>query len=156
MVYNTTIHPTTLPPPTETHCLYILYIYFGKGGGVGEVREKVEGQQYTRGVPTWLTVSPVYKIYETPVKTTFRVLCLYNPSSMCSGIGWKLWLVRARCSSCWASPCAPRAGYTSSIYSTSGAPPPSSYSALLRFVILKNCWKDKKNCFRHFSNMYEI
>ncbi len=42
MVSNTTQHP-----PTATHCLYILYFYFGKGG---EVREKVEGQQYTRGV----------------------------------------------------------------------------------------------------------
>ncbi len=28
----------------------ILYVYFGKGGGLGEVREKVEGQQFTRGV----------------------------------------------------------------------------------------------------------
>ncbi len=38
------------PPPTATHCLYILQVYFGTGGGVGEVREKVEGQQFTRGV----------------------------------------------------------------------------------------------------------
>jgi hypothetical protein len=28
----------------------MLYVYFGKGGGLGEVREKVEGQQFTRGV----------------------------------------------------------------------------------------------------------
>jgi hypothetical protein len=28
----------------------VLYVYFGKGGGVGEVREKVERQQFTRGV----------------------------------------------------------------------------------------------------------
>ncbi len=47
MVYNATQHP---PPPTATHCLYILYAYFGKGGGVGEVREKVEEQHFTRGV----------------------------------------------------------------------------------------------------------
>ncbi len=51
MVYNTTQHP---PPPTATHCLDILYVDFGKGGGVGwgggEVREKVEGQQFTRVV----------------------------------------------------------------------------------------------------------
>jgi hypothetical protein len=44
---------------------------------VGEVREKVEGQQYTRGFEntnmTDCTVSPVYKLYLTPVKTTFRV-----------------------------------------------------------------------------------
>ncbi len=40
-------HPPPPPPPPATHCLYILYVYFGKGG---EVKEKVEGQQYTRGV----------------------------------------------------------------------------------------------------------
>jgi hypothetical protein len=45
MVYNTTQHT---PPPTATDFLYILYVYFG--GGVGEVTEKVEGQQFTRGV----------------------------------------------------------------------------------------------------------
>jgi hypothetical protein len=27
-----------------------MYVYFGKGGGVGEAREKVEGQQFTRGI----------------------------------------------------------------------------------------------------------
>ncbi len=47
MVYNTAQHP---PPPTATHCFYILYVYFGKAQGVGEVREKVEGQQFTREV----------------------------------------------------------------------------------------------------------
>jgi hypothetical protein len=38
---------------THSHTLSVytvLYVYFGKGGGVGEVREKVEGQQFTRGV----------------------------------------------------------------------------------------------------------
>jgi hypothetical protein len=41
MVYN-----------TATHCLYNIYCTFalGRWGGVGEVREKVEGQQFTRGV----------------------------------------------------------------------------------------------------------
>jgi hypothetical protein len=35
----------TPAPPTATHCLYILYVYFGKGGGRGmeKAREKVEG-----------------------------------------------------------------------------------------------------------------
>ncbi len=48
MVYNTTQHP---PPPTTTHCLYIMYVVnFRKRGGAEEVREKVEGQQFTRGV----------------------------------------------------------------------------------------------------------
>jgi hypothetical protein len=55
MVYNTTQHPPPTPtpnppPPTATHSQYILNVYFGRGGGVGEVREKVEGQQFTRGV----------------------------------------------------------------------------------------------------------
>jgi hypothetical protein len=39
----------------------------GRGGGVGEVREKVEGQQFSRGVEntntTDCTVSPVYELY---------------------------------------------------------------------------------------------
>jgi hypothetical protein len=46
------------PPPTATHCLYKLYVYFGKEEGEGrerEVREKVEGQQFTRGVETNMT-----------------------------------------------------------------------------------------------------
>jgi hypothetical protein len=40
MVYNTTQNP---PPPAATHCLYILYVYFGKG----EVREKGRGVENT-------------------------------------------------------------------------------------------------------------
>jgi hypothetical protein len=39
MVYST-IRP---PPPSDTHCLYILYTLFEMGGGGGEVREKIEG-----------------------------------------------------------------------------------------------------------------
>ncbi len=52
MVYNTTQHP-----PTFT-------LRMGGGGG-GEVREKVEGHSSQEGskIPTWLTVSPVYKLY---------------------------------------------------------------------------------------------
>jgi hypothetical protein len=46
MVYNTPQHPH--PQQPHTHCLYLLYVYFRKGGG--EIREKVEGQQFTRGV----------------------------------------------------------------------------------------------------------
>jgi hypothetical protein len=42
-------------------------VYIRKGDGVGEVREKVEGQQFTRGVENNnmidFTVSPVYKLY---------------------------------------------------------------------------------------------
>jgi hypothetical protein len=44
---------TPLPsPPTVTHCLYVMYISFGKVGRGEEVREKVEGQQYTSIVPS--------------------------------------------------------------------------------------------------------
>jgi hypothetical protein len=59
MVYNTTPQLNTTPPPQPlTVCIYGLYVLytFGKGGGVGEVREKVEGQQFTRGVEnTYMT-----------------------------------------------------------------------------------------------------
>jgi hypothetical protein len=41
----------TPPPPTAKHCLYTVHLLW-EGGGGGEVREKVEGQQYTRGVPS--------------------------------------------------------------------------------------------------------
>ncbi len=42
---------STPPPPTATHCLYtVRLLRDGVGVGVGEVREKVEGQQFTRGV----------------------------------------------------------------------------------------------------------
>jgi hypothetical protein len=50
VVYNTTQTPPP-PHPTATHCLFILYVYFGKEGGVGGgFREKVERQQFTRVV----------------------------------------------------------------------------------------------------------
>jgi hypothetical protein len=78
-------HNSTPPTPTATHCLYIperqyiLYTVFslGRGEGGKEVRENVEGQQYTSIVPSsmkapvhklgrkyqlWVNVSPVYKI----------------------------------------------------------------------------------------------
>jgi hypothetical protein len=49
MVYNTTqTHPPPPPPATYRHTLSVytvLYVYFGKGGGV---REKVEGQHSTQ------------------------------------------------------------------------------------------------------------
>jgi hypothetical protein len=66
MFYNTTQHP---PPATATHCLYILiYCAFtlGRGGGVWEVREEIEGQQFTRGENTNMTdyiSTQVYKLY---------------------------------------------------------------------------------------------
>ncbi len=49
MFYDTTLHPAR-PSPTQPHtvCMYCTFS-LGRGGGVGEVREKVEGQQFTRG-----------------------------------------------------------------------------------------------------------
>jgi hypothetical protein len=44
MAYNTTQHPP--PPQPHTDCTFNL----GRRGGVGKVREKLEGQQFTRGV----------------------------------------------------------------------------------------------------------
>jgi hypothetical protein len=50
MVYNTTQHhPTLTPPHSHTLSVYTVCLLW-KGAGVGEVREKVEGQQYSRGV----------------------------------------------------------------------------------------------------------
>jgi hypothetical protein len=61
MVYITTQHSPT--PPTATQFLCTIYCTItlgrGKGGGEGEVREKVEGSK----IATCLTVSPVYKLY---------------------------------------------------------------------------------------------
>jgi hypothetical protein len=49
MVNKKKQHPP--PPPTAPLCQYILCKFtLGRGGGVGQVREKAEGQQFTRGV----------------------------------------------------------------------------------------------------------
>ncbi len=71
MVYNTLQHP-------HGHTLFVYTVYLvWEGGEGGEVREKVEGQQYTSIVPSsmgatvhklgrkyqpWVNVSPIYKI----------------------------------------------------------------------------------------------
>jgi hypothetical protein len=57
MVYNTTQHPLT-PPPPHSHTLSVYTVlydlrspYSMKGGKrMGEVREKVQGKLFTRGV----------------------------------------------------------------------------------------------------------
>ncbi len=46
IIWSTTHLNTPPPPQPHTVCTFTL----GRGGGVGEVREKVEGQQFTRGV----------------------------------------------------------------------------------------------------------
>jgi hypothetical protein len=60
MVYNTNLTTPPLPPP-HRHKLSVYTVpYFGKGGG-GEVREKIEGQQYTRIGP-WSIGATVHKL----------------------------------------------------------------------------------------------
>jgi hypothetical protein len=65
--------PTPLPP--VTHFTNTIFTQ-----GRGSTNEKVKGalSQDRSKTPTLLTEPPVYKIYETPVKTTFRVWCLYS------------------------------------------------------------------------------
>ncbi len=73
MVYSTIQHP---PPPLHSHTLSVYTVHLVWEGG-GEVREKVEGQQYTsicsssigatvhklgRKYQPWVNVSAVYKI----------------------------------------------------------------------------------------------
>ncbi len=75
MVYTAQFTPPS-PPQTRIVCINCTFS-LGKGGGGEEVREKIEGQQYTRIVPSsigatvykWVentnqrvNVSPVYKI----------------------------------------------------------------------------------------------
>jgi hypothetical protein len=64
MVYNTTQHPPTHPPQPHTVCIYCTFT-LGRGEGVGEVREKIEGQHFTIGVENTnmaVTVSPFYNL----------------------------------------------------------------------------------------------
>jgi hypothetical protein len=50
MVYNTTQHPPPPPPPPQQHTVCTVRLLWEGGGGVGQVRKKVEGQQFTREV----------------------------------------------------------------------------------------------------------
>jgi hypothetical protein len=74
--------PDPLLPPFNTVMVTYLCTYSHREGGGGRwTSEKVRGSLvHKRGskIPTWLTVSPVYKLYYSPVKTTFRVWCLYR------------------------------------------------------------------------------
>ncbi len=49
------------PPPTATHCLYSVHTIHlvREGGREEEVREKVEGQQYTNTVPSSMGATSV-------------------------------------------------------------------------------------------------
>ncbi len=69
-------HP---PPPTHCLCLYknIQYTYSNReGGGESWTREKGSGATVYKArskIPTWLTVSPVYKLWYSPAaKSLYR------------------------------------------------------------------------------------
>ncbi len=81
--YMVSIHSSTQLNPPPPVCMYILYFFFGKGGrggGVVEVNQRegygAIGHKAGSKILTWLTISPVYKLYITPVKTTFRIWSL--------------------------------------------------------------------------------
>ncbi len=69
------------PPPPVKHCMNTYpCTSFTQGRGEGRVSENVRGALVHKEgskIPTWLGVSPIYKL-KTPVKTTFKVWCLYS------------------------------------------------------------------------------
>jgi hypothetical protein len=67
------------PPPTLYTC--ILYTFSHREGERGVRANQREGLRGNSSpsrskIKKLLTVSPVYKLYETTVKTTFRIWCL--------------------------------------------------------------------------------
>jgi hypothetical protein len=63
--------PSYDPIPTPLHIVYVYTVYLFPQGGKGEswTREKVRGAiVYNAGskIPTWLTESPVFKLWYTP------------------------------------------------------------------------------------------
>jgi hypothetical protein len=60
MVYHTTQHPPPQQPLTV--CIYYTFT-LGRGGGVREVREKVDGKQFTIRVENTNMTDCVYKLY---------------------------------------------------------------------------------------------
>ncbi len=76
--------PHTPPYPLYTciHYTLLIPIHTGKGGRGRRANQRKgyrgNSSQSRSKTPTWLTVSPVDKLYYTPVKTTFRVWCLYS------------------------------------------------------------------------------
>ncbi len=71
------LHTTWSPP---LHTVYIPLYLFTEGRGEVNQWKGSRGTSSQEGskIPTWLSVSPVYKLYKTPVKTTFRVWRFYS------------------------------------------------------------------------------
>ncbi len=101
------------PPPSVTHCINTCtypWTYSPKDGGGGGGRwtnEKVRGalvhKRCRSKIPSWLTVSPVYELYKTPVKTTFRfgvfvdIWSMQRPLSVVHSITMEKFAHEARC-----------------------------------------------------------
>jgi hypothetical protein len=73
------LHTTRSPPPV-VHCIntYRYLCTHTEGGGTSETVRGAPVHRMGSKIPTCLTVSPVYKLYQTTVKTTFRIWCLYS------------------------------------------------------------------------------
>jgi hypothetical protein len=70
--------------------LWTLYVFTQLGGGVDEPVRRLERRLFTRGIEnTDMTdLSVVYKLYKTPVKTTFRVGVFIDIWSMVTAVGF--------------------------------------------------------------------
>ncbi len=75
--------PTQLNTPhpvPATYCLYLLWCWEGRRGGAGKVRGTIVHKARSK-IPTWLTVSQVYKLHK-PIKMIFRFGVLIVNKSM--------------------------------------------------------------------------
>ncbi len=68
---------TPCSPSPLTHRLRVYRILIHTGTNQRE-GERGNSTQSRSKIPTWLTVSPVYKLYKTPENMTFRVWCLHS------------------------------------------------------------------------------
>jgi hypothetical protein len=82
MVYNTIQHP---PPPNHSHTLSVYYVHLVWEEEGEEVREKVEGQQYTSIVPSSMGAA-IHKLgrKHKPTQTMSECISsLYNLLNTC-------------------------------------------------------------------------
>ncbi len=69
--------PPMTPYSPLKHCKLIQTVKVGDRGRANQREDwRANSSQSRSKIPTWLTVSPVYELYKTPVMTTFKVWCL--------------------------------------------------------------------------------
>ncbi len=69
LLQNTVSNRAQHPPPLPSYTLSVYTVLWQREGGRSWTREKVRGATVHKAgskIPTWLTVSPVYKIWWTP------------------------------------------------------------------------------------------